>query len=331
VARDARGGFVPRPSGYITATMPTNTPDLRTIPETVDLTGDDAAETLRTVGWWRLATGAFHRFTRADGTTHARALGHAGVLTLLSTIISVVGLAGTLHMTTLTNVLRGTLQQLAPGGSGGVLQEALSQGSRTSGSLALAGGIVAALWSGTIFMALLERAADRIYGLSIDRSFRARYAIGFLLNLTAGTLLTLAVLLLAAGPAVGRALASVGSSVHAVATVWSWARWPAGVVLAAVGITLVYKIAPARRQPGLSWMAAGGALATLLWVAFSFLLALYLNLDSGVARTYGPVLGVIGAILWSYLTGLALLLGLAFCAELESVRAGPDVGGPLSG
>jgi uncharacterized BrkB/YihY/UPF0761 family membrane protein len=78
-------------------------------------------------------------------------------------------------------------------------------------------------------------------------------------------------------------------------------------------------------------MAAGGAMATLLWVAFSFLLALYLNLDSGVARTYGPVLGVIGAILWSYLTGLALLLGLAFCAELESVRAGPDVGGPLSG
>ena len=63
-------------------------------------------------------------------------------------------------------------------------------------------------------------------------------------------------------------------------------------------------------------MAAG------LWLAFMGLLALYLNATDQFGATYGPLAGTIGVLLWSFLTSAALLLGLAFAAQLEAVRAG---------
>jgi YihY family inner membrane protein len=311
--------------------MPPNTPALRIVPETISLEGDDAIRMLRRAGPGRVAAGALRRFAHADGTTHVRALGHAGLLTMVSTLIVIVGVATTFGLRSFADVVEGSMRRIAPGASGTFLHQALSQGSRVAGSAALLAGIASSLWSGTIFMALLERGANRVYGLPIDRPLGRRYARALQLDLTAGTLLTAALLLLALGPAVAHTLGHLGASLGTASTVWSWARWPLGIVLAAAGVTLLYRLVPARRQPGLSWLAAGGALATVLWIGFTALLAVYLRVASGAGSTYGPLLGLVGMVLWSYLSGLALLLGLAFCAELESVRAGPDVGGPLSG
>ena len=56
---------------------------------------------------------------------------------------------------------------------------------------------------------------------------------------------------------------------------------------------------------------------------FTGLLALYLDASSGTfGRTYGPLTGMIAVLIWSFLTSLAIYLGLAFAAQLEAVRAG---------
>jgi uncharacterized BrkB/YihY/UPF0761 family membrane protein len=59
---------------------------------------------------------------------------------------------------------------------------------------------------------------------------------------------------------------------------------------------------------------------------FTVALGLYFSLDSQLGQTYGPLLGIIGLLLWSYLTSAALYLGFAFTAQLESVRAGQRPG-----
>jgi hypothetical protein len=41
-----------------------------------------------------------------------------------------------------------------------------------------------------------------------------------------------------------------------------------------------------------------------------------------LGATYGPLAGTIGLLLWTFLTSVALFLGLAFSAQLEAVRAG---------
>jgi uncharacterized BrkB/YihY/UPF0761 family membrane protein len=63
--------------------------------------------------------------------------------------------------------------------------------------------------------------------------------------------------------------------------------------------------------------------AAVLWLAFTGLLAVYFVVDKQLGQTYGPLLGIIGLLLWAYLTSIALYLGLAFAAQLESMRTPP--------
>jgi uncharacterized BrkB/YihY/UPF0761 family membrane protein len=99
-------------------------------------------------------------------------------------------------------------------------------------------------------------------------------------------------------------------------------RWPIGIALDLMAITVLFRWAPRRRQPGSSWMALGAGLALLLWLAFTGMLALYLNTSTSFGQVYGPLTGIIALLLWSQLSAIALLLGLAFAAQLEAARAG---------
>lgn len=292
------------------------------VPETRGLSGADAKEVLRRTGRGRLMKDAIKRFSAADGASHARALAYSALLTLLPGLIALVGLASTLHFTSFRDILDRTVGTLAPGPSGRILTEALHQGSKTAGSVALIVGLAAALFSGTVAMAQVERGADRIYGVEHDRPAFRRFFVALLLTLTAGSMLIVAFVLLAAGGALSDAFRSNGWTSSA-ATLFSILRWPAGIVLALAAITLIFKVAPNRHQPKSSWLLGGTVVATVLWLAFTGLLALYFALDKGLGQTYGPLLGLIGLLLWVSLTSSALLQGFAFAAQLESLRAAP--------
>jgi uncharacterized BrkB/YihY/UPF0761 family membrane protein len=72
----------------------------------------------------------------------------------------------------------------------------------------------------------------------------------------------------------------------------------------------------------MSWLAVGAGLSLLLWLLFSGGLALYVASSGSFGQVYGPLTGIVALLLWSQLTSVALLLGLAFAAQLEAVRAG---------
>ena len=44
--------------------------------------------------------------------------------------------------------------------------------------------------------------------------------------------------------------------------------------------------------------------------------------------TYGPLTGVMALLLWANLTSIAIFLGIAFCAQLEAVRANMEKRAP---
>ena len=74
------------------------------VPETYELEGDDALQTLRTTGWGQLAKDSFVRFRAADGTSHSRSLAFQVVLTLLPFVIAVVGLATAMNAVSYTHL-----------------------------------------------------------------------------------------------------------------------------------------------------------------------------------------------------------------------------------
>lgn len=289
------------------------------VPETYELDTEDAAETLKRFGRARLIKDAFRRFRVADGFSHSRALAFQIVLTALPAVIALVGLASEVGHDTFQKLVERTLVGLAPGAAGKVLTQALHQGK--GGGTALWLGVIAALIAGTTAMGQVERGANRIYGVEQDRPTLHKYARGFLLACSAGLLSVLAFVLFVAGDAVRSAGSATGWD-DALVTAWSIARWPVGAALIVASFALLFKKSPRRRQPSASWLAFGSAVAMVLWILFTVVLTLYLTASKSFGQTYGPLAGVIGIMMWAFLTSLAISLGLAFAAQLEAVRAG---------
>jgi YihY family inner membrane protein len=299
------------------------------VPETYELEGDDALQTLRSTGWARLARDSFVRFRAADGTSHSRSLAFQVMLTLLPFVIAVVGLATAMNVDQLRQLLTQTVDRLAPGPAGQIFTQAISQGAKSAargGLFALLLGAVAALASATVAMGQIERGANRLYGVEQDRPTTEKYVNGFKLACTAGVLTVLAFLIIVGGVDVARATGLSG----VVKGLWTLLRWPLSIGFVIVAFALLFRAAPRRHQPSWSWLAVGSGVSVLLWFVFTGALALYLDVSSGTfGRTYGPLTGIIAILVWTFLTSLAVYLGLAFAAQLEAVRAG--VPGPKTG
>jgi YihY family inner membrane protein len=303
-----------------------------------ELSADDAATALRQYGRWRLVRDSFLRFRYGDGFTNSRALGLQLCLAIIPLVIALVGLAGTVHQTKAAQVLVLTLQRLVPGHGQDSLAAALKSQSQhgRGGSLALVLGLLAGLVALTTAMGQIERGMNRIYGVQRDRPSVQKYALAFANAITAGMLTLFGFVLLVAGGTVVDAATRVYGWSDGTHQLWSVLRWPLGVLLALASITALLRHAPRRCQPGYSWLAVGAAVALGLWVAFSLLLALYVDRSTSFGSTYGPITGVFALLVWANLTSIAVFLGGAFAAQLEAVRAGvprpatpdPEVGAP---
>ena len=286
-----------------------------------ELEGDEALETLRRTGRRRLLMDAVTRFRAADGFSHSRALAFQVTLTLLPALIAVVGFAAALGQDDFTALVRDTIRDLTPGAPGEILTDALRHGSESgheSGETALVAGGIAAVLAGMSAMGQVERGANRIYGVERDRPFLRKYLTALLLALTAGVAALLSLVVLMGGAAIRDAL-DLGAGFDAV---WRIARWPLGVALAVASVALLFEYAPRRRQPEASWLAFGAGVSVLLFLLFMAVLAVYMDATDSFGATYGPIAGTIGVLLWTFLTSVALFLGLAFAAQLEAVRAG---------
>ncbi len=286
------------------------------IPETQELETESPKELVAQVTLRRLATKSVQRLNAADGFSYARSIGFQLVLAALPGIIFLIAVAMWTGNETLRTTVEGTLTSLSPGPTAELLSEAVDQAEdRARGDIiAMIAGGVAALTSGTVAMSQVAEGADRIYGIKRDRPPLRRYAQALLLALGVGALFVTAFFAIASGETLGEI---VGDD-----SVWLWLRWPVGIFAAVVAMSVLYKAAPYRRQPPLRWLLVGGATGTVLWLAASIGLSLYLAMSSTFSDLYGPLAGFIGLMLWAQFSGLALMGGIAVAAQVEAERAG---------
>jgi YihY family inner membrane protein len=289
-----------------------------TVPETHHQGAGDARDQLRRTGVMRLLRDAADRFRRADGTTYARALGHSSILTLIPAVIAVIGLVTVFDLPGFRRVLEDAAASIAPGPAGSILTEALRKATSSSGVSALLVGIIGMAVSGTVGMTHLERAADRIYGVDEERSPWRRYGLALVLAVSVEVMLMVALAVIVAGGAVGEGSdgATGGNGL------WSFVRWPVGVGLVAIAMTIIFRVVPNRHQPGFSWLLSGTTVSVAVWVVATLLLGLAYEHASVLGDAFGPLIGVVALLVWAYATGLAALFGLAFAAQLEAERAG---------
>ena len=267
-----------------------------------ELSADHAWQALRRYGGWRLLRDAFLRFRAGDGFSHARALGLQLCLAAVPLLIALNGLASKLgdpHRA--GRVVADTVLALTPGASESLVNQLLTDQGRTSdlSQVALALGLLTAVVALVTAAGQIERGANRIYGVDQDRPALQKYLRALVLTVTAGVPALVSFLLL---------VVSLGLTV--------------------LTVSLLFRYAPRRRQPGLSWLMVGAGLATVLWWLVTLLLAAYAAKSSDFGATYGPLTGVMALLLWANLTGIALFLGIAFTAQLEARRARGSRPGP---
>jgi membrane protein len=91
-------------------------------------------------------------------------------------------------------------------------------------------------------------------------------------------------------------------------------------VVVTLAVALLYYVTPNVRQPRFRWVSPGALVAIVVWVAVSVGFAFYVGNFSSYNKTYGSVAGGVVALLWLWLTNLALLFGAELDSELERGR-----------
>jgi YihY family inner membrane protein len=302
---------------------------VRVVPETELMSGellsaDDAWHTVRRYGMRHLLATAFVRFRYGDGFSHARAFALQLALAAVPLVIAGAGLASALGGESFAEVVARTVVAVSPASSDSLLTEVVGSADEGSerGEIIVVLGLGTAFAAATSAFAQLERGANRIYGTKRDRRATRKYARAAVLTATAGVAMAVGLLLIVAGEPFGEAMEAVYHWGDGVEEVWDVLRWPIGLAALVVAVTLLFRHAPRRRQPGLTWLAVGAGATVLAWAAGSALLGLYVVLAAGFDDTYGPLTAVMALLLWANVTGIALLAGFALAAQLEAVRAG---------
>jgi YihY family inner membrane protein len=308
----------------------------RRVPETRlmgggELSADHAWQALRRYGGWQLLCDAVVRFRSGDGFSHARALGLQLCLGAVPLLIALNGLAsklGGLHRG--GRVVADTVLALTPGTSESLVRQLLAHEERVrnSGQVALSLGLLTAVVALTTAVGQVERGANRIYGVERDRPTLHKYLRAMVLTVVTGLPALVSFLLLVAGGAIGASMQRWYHWSATAVTIWNVVRWPVSLGLIVVTMSVLFRYAPRRHQPGLSWLMFGAGLATLLWWLVSLLLAAFVTQSRDFGATYGPLTGVMALLLWANLTGVTLFVGVAFAAQLEARRV--EAGGPAA-
>lgn len=295
----------------------------RLVPETRSLTGEDAVAALRRIGLGALLTQAFRRLRVADGFSHARSLAYLISLVAIQALIAIVGIESVVGAGGLSRAVDSAIVRLVPGPAGRILTTAVTHAHQSGVHhhyLALLIGLFGSLVTTTTAMGQLERGLNRIYGMDQDRPPVQKYRVAFLSAVSAGTLTGAAFICLAFGdqffPTKTSGLLSV---------LWTLLRWPIGITLVMIAVTILFRRTPRRVQPHFSWLMVGTIVAVALWVLSIIGLGLFFHLSSSFGSTYGPLAGVVALLLWSLLAAISLLFGGAVAAQLESVR-GAQIG-----
>jgi membrane protein len=168
-------------------------------------------------------------------------------------------------------------------------------------------GAVAALWIATGGTSAFLKALHRVYGPERGRPFWRQYALALGLTLAGGWLI-LGLFVLFVGLQVGGGRIATSLGLEPVWEALLVLRWLLAVpVLVAVAGTL-YRIGTPARPP---WrgVLAGAAVFAVVWLAVTWLFALYVDILGSYGATYGTLAGVAGLLVWLYTSGFVLLLG----------------------
>ncbi len=194
-------------------------------------------------------------------------------------------------------------------------------------------GFVLSLWSGSRALNVYVDTVSIMYGLGGHRGIVRTRTLSFSLYVLTLLLGSVAFPLVLVGPGlIGRFLERRVDGLPSL--VWmSQLYWPTVTVFSAVLLTTLYHVATPVRSP---WRRdlPGAVLALAIWLVASAVLRLVVTQSVDSTSIYGPLSAPIVVMIWLYLLAIAVLIGAALNATMDSIwpdpaRAEARIGVPM--
>lgn len=208
-------------------------------------------------------------------------------------------------------ILAAAEQVLAPTAVQDLLKPLLAEVLRHGRGGIISLGFLLALWAGSTAMSIYVNAITLAYGMRDVRSTLKTRLLAFGLYLGAVLAGTLTLPLLVTAPEWISAAAP-----ETARPIVAYSYWPTVIVLCTGLLVLLYHLAvPARGR----WRRdlPGAITAMLAWLAGSYLLRTFLTFAVTHSPIYGALSAPVAALLFLYLTALAVLLGAELNAQLD--------------
>lgn len=281
---------------------------------------------LSTRSWWAVLKRTVRAFGRDNLLDWAAALTYYSVLSIFPAVIVLTAVLGLLGPST-TQTLIDNINTMVPGQGRDVLVNAIKElqhSESLAGPLAIV-GLVGALWSASGYIGAFMRASNAIYEIPEGRPMWKTVPLRVSLTLAGVVLLALCTVgVVATGVVADRVGQMLGIGASGV-LVWNIAKWPVLLVLVSLAFALLYWAAPNVKHPGFRWLTPGGVLAVVLWALASAGFAFYVANFGSYNKIYGSLGGVIGFLVWLWISNIAILLGAELDAELargQRIEAG---------
>jgi membrane protein len=190
---------------------------------------------------------------------------------------------------------------------------AVAGGAGTGISLAALVGILLALYSASKGMQAMIEGLNIVYDEDEKRGFVKLTFMTLILTIGLIAMMIVALGLIAVLPALLGNL-GLGEVFQALLT---YARWPLLLVVALIGLAILYRFAPSREAPQWQWVSPGAAIATVLWLNGSIVFSIYVRNFGSYNETYGSLGAVVILLMWFWLSAFIVLLGAEQNCELE--------------
>jgi membrane protein len=262
-------------------------------------------------------------FSEDKMTIWAAALTYYGLLSLfpaLIALVSILGLFGDPQKTTQT--LTDIITQLGPSSAASTFEGPIKSitSSRGSAGILFFVGLAGALWSASGYVGAFTNAATVIYETPEGRPFWKLKPLQLFVTLVMILLLAaLAIGIVMTGPVVSAVAGPLGIGSTAQ-TVWNIGKWPVMLLVVMLMIGVLYHFTPNVKLPGFKWVTPGAIVALVVWILASVAFALYVSQFGSYNKTYGSLGGIVVALLWLWITNLALLFGMELNSERERNR-----------
>ncbi len=282
----------------------------------------DGPSDLTRRSWTYVARKTLREFTDDECLDLAAALTYYAVLAMFPAMLALLSLLGLVvdpqkSVETALEVLRPLVSdQLVT-----TIEQPLNDlASSDAAGTALVVGLVLALWSASGYVGAFGRAMNRIYEIGEGRPFWKLRPIMLVITLVAVLLIAVVLVLLVVSGPVAQSIGDVIGVGDQAVLVWEIAKWPViGLTVVAI-VAMLYYATPNVQQPKFRWISVGATVAILVWLLASAGFALYLATFANYDKTYGSLAGAIVALLFLWITNLALLLGAEIDSELERGR-----------